>query len=41
MGLFRIKHNDFEENFTSSDFDTVHLNEWENTTRLDEDAWKK
>ena len=26
MGLFRIQHCDFEERFTSKDFDTAHTN---------------
>lgn len=41
MGLFRVLHNDFEQRFTPSDFDTEHENEWENTSRLEENAWKE
>ena len=41
MGLFRIEHNDFEQKFTSADFDTVHANEWEEAGRLQEDAWQQ
>jgi 2-polyprenyl-3-methyl-5-hydroxy-6-metoxy-1,4-benzoquinol methylase len=40
MGLFRIQHNDFEQKFTSTDFDTAHTNEWENAGRLQESAWQ-
>lgn len=39
MGLFRITHNNFEEMFNSSDFDTTHENEWEDFSRLSEPAW--
>jgi len=41
MGLFRIQHNDFEQKFTSKDFDTSHTNEWEDAGRLQEDAWQR
>ena len=41
MGLFRIQHNDFEQKFTSKDFDTAHTNEWEDAGRLQEDAWQR
>jgi 2-polyprenyl-3-methyl-5-hydroxy-6-metoxy-1,4-benzoquinol methylase len=41
MGLFRIEHNNFEQNFNSKDFDTAHANEWEDAGRLQEDAWQK
>jgi len=41
MGLFRIEHNNFEQNFNSKDFDTAHTNEWEDTGRLQEDAWQR
>lgn len=40
MGLFRIQHNDFEQKFTTKDFDTAHINEWEDAGRLQEDAWQ-
>ena len=40
MGLFRITHNNFEEMFAMSDFDTEHANEWEETGRLQEQAWQ-
>jgi len=39
MGLFRITHNDFEKIFNSSDFDTTHENEWEDSSRLKEPVW--
>jgi 2-polyprenyl-3-methyl-5-hydroxy-6-metoxy-1,4-benzoquinol methylase len=41
MGLFRIEHNSFEQNFNSKDFDTAHTNEWEDTGRLQEGAWQR
>jgi 2-polyprenyl-3-methyl-5-hydroxy-6-metoxy-1,4-benzoquinol methylase len=41
MGLFRIQHCDFEERFSSKDFDTVHANEWEDAGRLQEEAWQR
>jgi 2-polyprenyl-3-methyl-5-hydroxy-6-metoxy-1,4-benzoquinol methylase len=41
MGLFRIQHNDFEQKFNSTDFDTAHTNEWEDTGRLQEGAWQR
>ena len=28
MALFRIKHNEFEQTFNFDQFDTMHLNEW-------------
>lgn len=40
MGLFRITHNNFEELFAMKDFDTEHANEWEETGRLQEQAWQ-
>lgn len=40
MGLFRIKHCDFEEKFSMSDFDTEMVNEWEDSSRLKEAAWE-
>lgn len=40
MGLFRITHNNFEEVFAMRDFDTEHANEWEETGRLQEQAWQ-
>ena len=40
MGLFRIQHNTFEQDFTMDDFDTDHINEWENIDRLQEDGWE-
>ena len=39
MAIFRIKHNDFETSFNADKIDTLEDNEWENTTRLDEQAW--
>jgi hypothetical protein len=41
MGLFRIKHNNFEEIFDFNGFDTEHANEWEDPSRLEEAAWKQ
>jgi 2-polyprenyl-3-methyl-5-hydroxy-6-metoxy-1,4-benzoquinol methylase len=41
MGLFRIKHNNFEESFNMEQFDTEHQNEWEDVGRVDEGAWVK
>jgi 2-polyprenyl-3-methyl-5-hydroxy-6-metoxy-1,4-benzoquinol methylase len=41
MGLFRIKHTDFEEKFSMEHFDTEHANEWEDTGRLQESAWQQ
>jgi 2-polyprenyl-3-methyl-5-hydroxy-6-metoxy-1,4-benzoquinol methylase len=40
MGLFRITHTNFEEIFSSKDFDTAHTNEWEDAGRLQEKAWE-
>lgn len=40
MGLFRIQHNRFEQTFSMDQFDTEHANEWENTGRLQEQAWE-
>jgi 2-polyprenyl-3-methyl-5-hydroxy-6-metoxy-1,4-benzoquinol methylase len=40
MGLFRITHNNFEELFSMKDFDTEHSNEWEDVSRLQEQAWQ-
>ena len=40
MGLFRITHNNFEETFAMINFDTEHANEWEETGRLQEEAWQ-
>lgn len=40
MGLFRITHTNFEETFAMKDFDTEHANEWEETGRLQEQAWQ-
>jgi len=40
MGLFRIEHNNFEQNFNSKDFDTAHTNEWEDAGRIQEAAWQ-
>jgi len=40
MGLFRIQHNDFEQKFQMSSFDTEHTNEWEDAGRLQEAAWE-
>lgn len=40
MGLFRIQHNDFEQKFNSTDFDTAHTNEWEDAGRIQEAAWQ-
>ena len=39
MAIFRIKHNDFEQSFTSGKLDTLETNEWENTSRLGEQGW--
>ena len=41
MGLFRVQHNDFEQKFNSTDFDTAHTNEWEDTGRLQEIPWQR
>lgn len=41
MGLFRITHTNFEEIFSSKDFDTAHANEWEDAGRLQEEAWEQ
>ena len=40
MGLFRVQHCDFEQKFSSKDFDTAHTNEWEDAGRLQEGAWQ-
>lgn len=46
MGLFRIKHNKFEEIFNTDEFDTMHSYEWENeatnkgVNRLKEPGWE-
>ena len=40
MGLFRVQHNDFEQKFNSTDFDTAHTNEWEDAGRIQEAAWQ-
>ena len=41
MGLFRIQHNNFEQTFNSTEFDTAHTNEWEDAGRLQESAWQQ
>lgn len=41
MGLFRIQHNNFEQTFNSTEFDTAHINEWEDAGRLQESAWEQ
>lgn len=41
MGLFRIQHTDFEQKFSMNDFDTEHINEWEDAGRLQEEAWQR
>lgn len=41
MGLFRVQHCDFEQKFSSKDFDTAHTNEWEDAGRLQEEAWQR
>lgn len=41
MGLFRIQHNNFEQTFNSTEFDTAHTNEWEDAGRLQEAAWQQ
>jgi 2-polyprenyl-3-methyl-5-hydroxy-6-metoxy-1,4-benzoquinol methylase len=41
MGLFRIQHNNFEQDFKMEGFDTEHPNEWEDTGRLQETAWQE
>jgi 2-polyprenyl-3-methyl-5-hydroxy-6-metoxy-1,4-benzoquinol methylase len=41
MGLFRIQHNNFEQTFNSTEFDTAHANEWEDAGRLQEAAWQQ
>ena len=40
MGLFRIQHNTFEQDFTMDNFDTDHINEWESVDRLQENGWE-
>ncbi len=46
MGLFRIKHTNFEEIFNSDKFDTMHPHEWEGeatnkgVNRLKEPGWE-
>jgi len=46
MGLFRIKHNDFEETITTDGFDTMHPHEWkaeatgEGHIRLKDQGWE-
>lgn len=39
MGLFRVKHTEFEKTFSFDNFDTEHQNEWEDNGRLQEQAW--
>jgi len=41
MGLFRVKHTNFEEIFSMEHFDTEHSNEWEDAGRLQETAWQQ
>lgn len=41
MGLFRIQHNQFEQNFSMEDFDTEAANEWESVDRLQEQGWEE
>lgn len=41
MGLFRIQHTTFEQTFDMTQFDTEHANEWEDSGRLQEDAWQR
>ena len=40
MGLFRIQHTDFEQKFKIENFDTVHMNEWDDTSRINEQSWQ-
>jgi len=46
MGLFRIKHTDFEQLFDTDGFDTMHSNEWEpeatgkGHNRLKDQGWE-
>lgn len=39
MAIFRIKHNDFEQTFTSEKLDTLETDEWKNASRLEEHGW--
>ena len=43
MGLFRIKHTDFEKTFDSDQFDTMHIQEWGGSSikRIEEPAWQQ
>lgn len=41
MGLFRIQHNQFEQNFSMENFDTEAANEWESVDRLQEQGWEE
>jgi 2-polyprenyl-3-methyl-5-hydroxy-6-metoxy-1,4-benzoquinol methylase len=48
VGLFRIKHTKFEEQFTTDNFDTMHPHEWEGeatqnggVNRLKEPGWEE
>ena len=39
MGLFRIKHNKFEQKFNFDQFDTAHSDEWKDDDRIHEQGW--
>tara|TARA_R110000851_G_scaffold186483_1_gene335879 strand:+ start:350 stop:1054 length:705 start_codon:yes stop_codon:yes gene_type:complete len=43
MGLFRITHTNFEENFNTDEFDTMHPHEWAGNSieRINEPAWEQ
>ena len=43
MGLFRIKHTDFEQEFNTDSFDTMHPHEWAGNSieRINEPAWEQ
>jgi len=41
MGLFRIKHTNFEEIFSFKDLDTLDEEEWKIFDRLNEESWKQ
>lgn len=41
MGLFRIQHTEFEQNFNLADYEADSPSEWENTGRIIEASWEE
>jgi len=41
MGLFRIQHTNFEEVFNCNNLDTLHKEEWDDPSRINEESWQQ